>query len=40
MWGGTSIFDATPHFSGLTLVTRNTSDVQDIDVNLHNPFAR
>lgn len=35
-----TLLAATAMTHGLTLVTRNTSDVQDIDVTLHNPFAR
>lgn len=34
-----TLLAATAIAHGLTLVTRNTSDVQDIDVKLHNPFA-
>ncbi|MGA2438243.1 MAG: type II toxin-antitoxin system VapC family toxin [Acidobacteriaceae bacterium] len=34
-----TLLAATAVVHGLTLVTRNTSDVQDIDVKLHNPFA-
>jgi predicted nucleic acid-binding protein len=35
-----TLLAATAIVQGLTLVTRNTSDVQDIDVKLLNPFAR
>jgi hypothetical protein len=34
-----TLLAATAVVHGLTLVTRNTSDVQDIDVQLHNPFT-
>lgn len=35
-----TLLAATAIVHGLTLVTRNTSDVQDIDVKLHNPFVQ
>jgi hypothetical protein len=35
-----TLLAATAVVHGLTLVTRNTSDVQDIDVKLLNPFAQ
>jgi predicted nucleic acid-binding protein len=34
-----TLLAATAIVHNLTLVTRNTADVQDIDVRLHNPFA-
>ena len=34
-----TLLAATAMVHGLTLVTRNTSDVQDIDVKLLNPFT-
>ncbi len=35
-----TLLAATAIVHELTFVTRNTSDVQDIDVKLHNPFAQ
>ena len=35
-----TLLAATAAVHGLTLVTRNTGDVRDIDVTLLNPFAR
>jgi predicted nucleic acid-binding protein len=35
-----TLLAATALVHGLTLVTRNTSDVQDIDVKLLNPFVQ
>jgi predicted nucleic acid-binding protein len=34
-----TLLAATAVAHGLTLVTRNTGDVEDIDVRLHNPFS-
>jgi predicted nucleic acid-binding protein len=34
-----TLLAATALVHGLTFVTRNTGDVQDIDMTLHNPFA-
>jgi predicted nucleic acid-binding protein len=34
-----TLLAATAVIHGLTLVTRNTGDVEDIDVRLHNPFS-
>jgi predicted nucleic acid-binding protein len=35
-----TLLAATAIVHELTFVTRNTSDVQDIDVRLHNPFSK
>ena len=35
-----TLLAATAITHDLTLVTRNTTDVQDIDVKLHNPFTQ
>ncbi len=35
-----TLLAATAITHGLTFVTRNTADVDDIDVTLHNPFAK